>query len=366
MEFFTVSITKSAQKRVVDVLKSGFISEGKVVKAFELALSDRLGVKNPVAVNSGTAALHLGLVAGGIQPGDEVIIPAQTFVATGLAVLMQGAVPVFADIQYETGNIDPVSIQEKITSQTRAIIPVHWGGYPCDMAEINTIAKKNDLVIIEDAAHACGATYKGMPVGAISQFTAFSFQAIKSLTTGDGGGLCCLNKPDYEIARKSRWFGIDRDSSKPSDLGERIFDIDAVGYKYHMNDIAAAIGLGNMESFSDHLKRRCDIAAFYRQELRDVPGLQLLRSDTDRESAHWLFTMLANHRLSFIETLKKCGIPASVVHQGIDRFSVFKEYTSNLPNQRRFDQNQVAIPIHADLTDDETVRIVSTIKKGWP
>ena len=156
----------------------------------------------PVAVNSGTSALHLASAVADVGPGDEVILPPQTFVASAATILMCGAKPVFADIQPYTGNLDPQSLRVHITPRTKAVMPVHWGGYPCDMDEINAIAREHDLAVVEDAAHALGATYKGKPVGSLSRFTAFSFQAIKHLTTGDGGALCCLEESDYWAARR--------------------------------------------------------------------------------------------------------------------------------------------------------------------
>lgn len=365
ISFFNTYISKKSLDLVKEVLDSTFISEGKKVKEFEQSLSNTLRFVNPVSVNSGTSALHLGLAVAGLGPGDEVILPPQTFVASGLAILMTGATPVFADIAYLTGNIDPKSIKEKITEKTKAIMPVHWAGYPCDMDEINLIAKENNLFVIEDAAHALGATYKGKPIGSISDFTAFSFQAIKHLTTGDGGALCCLNENHYQEARNLRWFGIDREDLKPSILGERVFDIDKVGFKYHMNDVAAAIGLGNLEEFPLHLKRRREIAKTYRDELKDVPGLQLLDYEDDRESAYWLFTILVENRLDFIKKLKKEGIPTSVVHQRINRFSVFGGLTPNLPNQEKFNENQVAIPLHSGLRDEDVDLVIYCIRKGW-
>lgn len=150
--FFSVHISKKAKQLVQDPLESTFVSEGRKVKEFESSLQENLGLTNPVAVNSGTSALHLGLVAAGVQAGDEVILPPQTFVASGTAILQQGAIPVFADIQYKTGNIDPDSARQKITNKTKAIMPVHWGGYPCDMDEINEVAEEHNLAVIEDAA----------------------------------------------------------------------------------------------------------------------------------------------------------------------------------------------------------------------
>lgn len=365
MEFFNTHISQKAIALANQVLKSGWLSEGRMVKQFEESLTDHLGLKNPVALNSGTSALHLALAIAGVQPDDEVILPAQTFVATGLVILQQYAKPVFADIQYKTGNIDPNSIREKITDKTKAIIPVHWGGYPCDMDEINAIAKEHNLMVVEDAAHALGATYKGKPIGSISDFTAFSFQAIKHLTTGDGGALCCIDHENHHQAKTRRWFGIDRANSKPSILGEREYDISNLGYKYHMNDLAAAIGLGNLEDFLLGLQRRRGIAAIYRNELKNVPGLELLDYQEDRESAYWLFTVLVEGRENFIRKLKEVDIPASVVHLRIDHNSVFGGITPNLLNQEKFNKNQVAIPIHEKLSNVELENIVSHIQTGW-
>jgi len=365
MEFFHTHINPKAIELATEVLKSRWISEGRMVKRFESELSAQLGLLNPVAVNSGTSALHLALSIAGVGPGDEVILPAQTFVATGLVILMQNATPVFADIQYGTGNIDPISLKPKVTPRTKAIIPVHWGGYPCDMDEINSIAEQYNLTVVEDAAHALGASYKGRPIGTISRFTAFSFQAIKHLTTGDGGALCCLREADYEEAITRRWFGIDRAGSKASILGERVYDIRLLGYKYHMNDLAAAVGIGNLEDFSRGLARRKEIAARYRNELQGVTGLELLEYESDRESAYWFFTVLVESRIDFIKKMSEYGVPVSVVHARIDKNSVFGGFASDLANQAKFDEKQVAIPVHPGLADEDLEKIVQTIRSGW-
>jgi perosamine synthetase len=365
MDFYESRITPRAIELATEVLRSGWLSEGTMAKRFEEALASELKLAGPVTVNSGTAAIHLGLAIAGVGPGNEVIIPAQTFVATAMAVMMQHARPVFADIDPRTGNIAPESIRERISPQTRAVIPVHWGGYPCDLHEIGTIASEHGLAVIEDAAHALGATYRGQPVGAISRFTAFSFQAIKHLTTGDGGALCCRASEDEREARSRRWFGIDRLRSVPSHLGERVFDIDAVGYKYHLNDLAAAVGLGNLEGLATQLGRRREIAACYRRELAGVPGLTLLRAETDRESAAWLFTALVENRDDFIRHLATDGIPTSVVHLRIDRYTVFGGRRAGLPGQEAFDAQQISLPVHAGLSEDDVDRIVRRIRQGW-
>lgn len=365
MDFFNTYISEKSIKLASDVLKSTYVSAGKIADKFENQLEKRLGIVAPVTVNSGTSALYLALAIAGIRPGDEVIIPAQTFIATGLVVLMHNAKPVFADIQYKTGNIDPDSIRLKITDKTKAIIPVHWGGYPCDLDEINEIARENNLAVIEDAAHALGATYRGKPIGAISRFTAFSFQAIKHLTTVDGGAICCLNGEDHYQAKRRRWFDIDRDGSKLSVLGEREYDAAHVGYKFHMNDLSAAIGLGNLEDFPVNLKRRQDIAARYRNELNDVSGLEFLDYKNDRLCAYWLFTMLVEEREDFIRALKSQGALASVVHLRIDNNTVFGGINPDLVNQEKFNEKQVSIPVHNGLTDHDVDLVINAIKKGW-
>jgi perosamine synthetase len=336
-----------------------------MVARFEAGLRQQLELSRPVAVNSGTAALHLALSVAGVKAGDEVVVPAQTFVATGMAVLAQGATPVFADIDPGTGNLAAESFADEVSPRTRAVIPVHWAGLPCDLDEINAIARRHQVAVIEDAAHALGASYKGQAIGSISRFTAFSFQAIKHLTAGDGGALCCVDQADEDVTRARRWFGIDRQRSTPSILGEREFDIDAPGFKYHMNDLAAAVGLGNLDGFADRLGRRRNIDGRYREELADTPGLRLLRLPEDRESACWLFTLLVDRREDFIRALASEGIPASVVHLRIDRYSVFGGCREHLPGQAQFDAQQISLPVHDDLTDEEVGRTISRIRRGW-
>jgi perosamine synthetase len=365
MELFTTTISDESKILANRVLDSTFISAGKMADLFENMMTERLQVSKPVSVNSGTSALHLALDVAGVGPGDEVILPAQTFIATGFVILMLGAKPVFADIQLDTGNIDPVSIRKKITEKTKAIIPVHWGGYPCDLDEINLIAKENNLIVIEDAAHALGAIYKSKPIGSISDFTCFSFQAIKHITSGDGGAICSIDDSNYYQLKRRRWFDIDRENAKPDILGERVYDAVNVGYKYHMNDLAAAIAMGNLESFSETQKRIEYISNYYISELGNVSGLTLLNYNKDRKSAFWLFTILVEERVNFIKALKDKYVPSSVVHLRIDKNSVFGGVQDELVNQKIFDEKQVSIPIHANLTDEDINQIINVIKQGW-
>jgi perosamine synthetase len=365
MNFFHTHVSPKAIDLAAETLKTGFISEGKRVQQFEQELARLLGLVQPVAVNSGTSALHLALWVAGVRPGDEVILPPQTFVASGLAVLMCSATPVFADIQPLTGNIDPASVRENITSRTKAIMPVHWAGYPCDMDELDAIAQERGIAIVEDAAHALGATYKGRPVGSLSRFTAFSFQAIKHLTTGDGGALCCLNEQDYLEARRKRWFGIDRERDQASILGERQYDLIDVGFKYHLNDLAAAVGLGNLPDIPANLARHRQIARTYREALGKIAGITLLEYRADRESSCWIFTILVERREEFIRALKSRGVPASIVHRRIDHNSVFGGTRERLGGQAFFEARQIAIPVHVGLMDDDVSTIVDSISAGW-
>lgn len=362
--FFSSYVDKSSTKLVVDTLKSTFLSEGKKVAEFESIL-ESFGINNPVAVNSGTSALHLALILAGVGPGDEVVVPAQTFLASALAIKYVGAKPIFADCNYFDGNISIESIRSKISNKTKAIMPVHWGGYPCDMTAIKKIALENGLVVVEDAAHALGATYKNKSIGALSEFTCFSFQAIKHVTTADGGLVATRLKKDYIRAKKLRWFGIDRDNSKPSELGERQFQIDEVGYKYHMNDFSASLGIANLMNFAKRLERRRHIANQYSKAFKDIDGITLFDYKKNRLSSYWIFGMHIEDRLSFIRALKSRGISTSVVHQRIDRYSVFGGLTKNLVNQEHFDETQIHIPMHDDLTDANVMQIISAVKKGW-
>lgn len=365
MDHFFTHISSRAIELVEQTLRSTRVSEGSLVARFEELLSSRLGLANPIAVNSGTSALHLALDVCGVGPDDEVILAPQTFVATGLAVLMQRARPVFADINPETGNIDAARLGEKVSERTRAIMAVHWAGYPCDLDEINSIANEHNIPVIEDAAHALGATYKGRPVGTISRMTCFSFQAIKHLTTGDGGALCCLNSGDALAARKGRWFGIDRQRDLPDHLGERVYDLTRLGYKYHMNDLAAALGIGNLEDFSGQLARRREICARYRARLAGTDGLRMLNYSQDRESAWWLFTVLVDSRDSFIRKLVSHQIQASVVHRRIDRHSVFGGVAKDLVGQTYFDEHQVSLPCHPGLSDQDVEHVSNVVSSGW-
>ena len=364
MEFFHTHVAPDALAAVRETLESTRLSEGVRVKAFEAALMERLGLAHPAAVNSGTSALHLALVVAGVGPGDEVILPAQTFIATGLAILMCGAKPVFADIDPTTGNLSPAGFAAAITPRSKAVLPVHWAGLPCDMDEIGAIAAVHGIAVCEDAAHAIGAFYRGKPIGAISRFTAFSFQAIKHLTTGDGGAVCCTDATDASEVFRRRWFGIDRAASPMSELGEREYNLPDVGYTYHLNDYCAALGLVNLADLHDRLARRRAIAATFDAALADVPGLRLHARPNDRLSSWWLYGMRVERRLDFVRALKARGVPASVCHLRIDTNAVFGGL-SDLPHTAEFDATQINLPVHEALTADDIACIIAAVRAGW-
>ena len=362
---FNTYIDNESKQYVNSVLDSSFLSEGKIVKKFEDELAKNIGLENVFTVNSGTSALHLALVMAGVKEGDDVILPSQTFVATALVILQQKAIPVFADIDYLTGNISVDSIKENISSKTKVIIPVHWGGLPCDLDEINNLAKQNNITVIEDAAHALGAVYKGRKVGNISDYTCFSFQAIKHLTTGDGGAICCKSYNKHKEGHIRRWFGIDRENSKNSILGERDYNIDILGYKYHLNDFSASLGLANLINFNERLQKIRDVAKYYNESLKNVEGITMFKENPDRLSAFWLYGFHVEKRELFIKNMKQNGITSSVVHLGIDHNIILGGKNYNLINQRKFDETQINIPIHTGVDMEKAEYIVEIIKKGW-
>ncbi len=362
---FHTYVSPDAPRQITAVLNSTYLSEGHVVKSFEGRLATDLGLLHPLALNSGTSALHLALVLAGVREGDEVILPAQTFVASGLAVLYVNAKPVFADIEYDTGNLDVASVKSKITARTKAIIPVHWGGLPCDMDAINGLASSAGIAVIEDAAHALGASYRGRPIGSLSDFTCFSFQAIKHLTTGDGGAVCIKDQSLVQRGLALRWFGIDRSASPVNTLGERTYNLDEIGYKYHMNNYAAALGLANLEGYTERLKQRLEIANYYRKNLQGLDGVRLFREFDDRVSAYWLFGMHVERRDAFIAAMKGRNIEVSVVHQRIDRNRIFGSVRTTLTVQEEFDRTQIHIPIHDNIDMPKAQYIVDAIRHGW-
>src|SRR5215510_1192940 len=265
---FYPHVPKKAKEYVCDTLDSRWIGHGPKVEKFEADFRTKFGLPGPcAAVGSGTDALHLAYLLADIKPGDEVLAPVFTCTATNLPLLYIGAKIKFVDADPATLNISVEDLKAKISDRSKAIVVVHYGGLPCDMAEIGALATQYGIPVIEDAAHALGAAYDGVPIGAVSEFTMYSFQAIKHLTTGDGGLLTFKDASLDALVRRLRWFGIDR-NGKQSGIWNN--DLLEVGYKYQMTDIGAAMGLASLEEFDDTFRYRKTLYQRYVDNLRGV------------------------------------------------------------------------------------------------
>lgn len=356
---FKVFIPKSVMKPLRKVLFSGYIGEGPRVEEFERRLAPQFGNSNVLALNNGTAALQLALRLVNVGYGDEVISTAMTCSATNEPIMAMGARIVWADIDPWTANIDPADVARKITPKTKAIMCVHWGGYPCDLDELNAIAAKHKIKLIEDACHAFGSTYHGKPIGSHSDFACFSFQAIKEMTTVDGGALVCKSKADCERGRLLRWYGIDR-RAKRKDLRCEA-DILEYGYKFHMNDVTATIGIEQLKYVGKTIQKYRAHAARYDKAFKNLKSVRLLRYKKDRYSAYWLYTIRVKDRNKFMKHMKAAGITASQVHARNDPHTAFKDFKVELPGVDEFASEQVSIPVGWWLTKKDLARIVNAV-----
>lgn len=340
------------------ILYSGYIAEGDAVIKFEQELSKLIGNKYCLSLNSGTAALHIALLLIGVGTDDEVISTALTAEPTNTTIALTGAKVVFADIDLQTGLISPDSIESLITNKTKAIMVVHYAGMVCDMNRINAISRKYNIPVIEDAAHAFLSKYKGEYVGNNSLYTCFSFQAIKHMTTVDGGMLCLKNEEEYNRAKKLRWFGLDKKIPRLSS------NITEAGYKYHMNNVIATIGLVQLGCLNDNSFKYIKNGKFFDEHLKNVAGVTLIPYYMDTEPSYWLYTIKVERREDFIKMMNDNGIDASPLHLRNDRHSVFKS-TRQLPNLDIFYNEFVHIPCGWWVDDDVREKIVAVIKKGW-
>ncbi|MCK9319850.1 aminotransferase class V-fold PLP-dependent enzyme [Methanoculleus sp.] len=340
---FKPYVNQSAIDRVVKVLSGTQLAEGPLVKEFEQAFGFNFGFKNVCAVNSGTAALELAYELAGVGIGDEVITPVLTCTATNLPILHRGATPVFADVNNDLV-INALDIEHRITDKTKAIVYVHFGGYAGGLKEVQEIAAKHNLPVIEDAAQAVGLE-KG--TWGTSEFTCVSFQAIKTLTTGDGGAVICKSDVLHNKAKRLRWFGYDRDEKQR--LGDT--DLTEAGYKYHMNDISAAIGLGNLDWIKELMIRRNRVQSWYKES-----GLKLL-------VRNWLI-ILVDPKVNKIEKeFEKEGIHISGHHYRNDKYTVFGGIRNDLPNMDSLEGNYTLLPYHQDITQEDVEKVVSIVKR---
>ena len=361
---FYPNIPANAIDEVSKVLQSRWIGQGPKVAQFEKEFEEKFCVTNTaLAVGSGTDGLHLGYILAGIEPGDEVIVPVFTCTATNIPLLYMGAKIVFADVDPKTLNIDVNHVRQLVNERTKAIVCVHYAGLPCDMDELMAIAREHNIPLIDDAAHAPGATYKGQKIGEMTDFSMFSFQAIKHITTGDGGMLTIKNKDLVEKAKRIRWFGIDRSAKQ---MGHWENDIYEVGYKYQMNDISAALGIAALAEFDNTLKYRQLLFAEYTKQLAGIDGLHIIGTGvTDREHAAWLCTVIVENRTDFMKKLRDNKIESSQVHYRNDRYTVFGGRRSDLPNMDSVEEKYLVLPLHHKMTLEDVAYIGQVAKSGW-
>lgn len=356
---FKVHMPEGVLEALRATLFSGYVGQGQRVKEFERALQPWFGNPRVLTVNSCTSALQLALRLAGVGPGDEVISTPVTCAATNLPILALGGKVVWADVDPATGNIAPRDVERRITPKTRAILAVHWGGTPCDLEELNAIGRRRRLKVIEDAAHAFGATYRGLPIGSHSDFVCFSFQAIKHLTTVDGGALTCRDPESYRRGKLLRWYGLDREREGASPMCD--VDIEEYGYKFHMNDVNATIGLEQLKHVAGVLRRHRENASYYRSRFSGLPGLTLLECRPDRESSSWLFTLRVRERPRFVEGMRDAGVVVSQVHARNDAYAIFRGSRSALPGVDLFCAEQVSIPVGWWVTEGDREHIADTV-----
>lgn len=359
---FRPNVPVNAAQAVSEVLSGRWIGQGPRVELFERRFEEQFGdgATTAVSCGSGTDALHLAYLLAGVKPGDEVICPVFTCTATNLPALYIGAKIVFADVDAETMNISVQDVKRKISSKTKAIVFVDYGGAPANLDELRKISSEFGIPLIEDAAHAMGATYKGSHIGAISDYTIFSFQAIKHITTGDGGMLMVKDPSKVEEAKRLRWFGIDR-SAKFQGIWEN--DITEIGYKYQMNDISAAIGLCALDEFPEKLQLRKDLLLAYINGLRGIPEVQQIGIDSPDEHGAWLHTILVDDPKALQQYLFKFGIETGQVHFRNDRYTVFGGRVSDLPNMDALESKYLVLPLHTHMTLEDVGRVVSQISE---
>lgn len=323
---------------VIKVLRSGQLAEGPKVKEFEEQFSKIFGLKNVVSVNSGTSALELAYELAGIKEGDEVITPVLTCTATNIPLIRRGAKIIFADIDFDL-NILIDDVKKKITSKTKAIVFVHFGGNNRGLKELLEICKDKNIILIEDAAQAIGSDFWGK-----SDFTCVSLQAIKSLTTGDGGVLVCKNDDDYKKAKRLRWFGYDREEKQKK--GDT--DLFEAGYKYHMNDIAAAIGLGNLRVIDKIISNQKKLINKY-----ESYGIK---------AYPWFAWVRTSRRTELIKYLKENGIDSGMHHYRNDKYTLFGGRIK-LQNMDALENDYLLLPLNMGVSEDDVVYICEHLRK---
>lgn len=374
LPFALPHITQAEIDEVVDTLRSGWLTTGPKTKRFEREFAERVGSPYALAVNSATAAMHLALDAIGLQPGDEVIVPVYTFTATAEVVVYFRARPVFVDVDPVTCNIDPVQVEKHVTSRTRAVMVVHLGGLPAEMDSILSIARAYGLPVIEDAAHAFPAKYRGRIIGSISDLTAFSFYATKTLATGEGGMLTMANPTYAERAEMMALHGISRDAWKRyGSEGSWYYEVLQTGYKYNMTDIAAAIGLHQLARSAWLLERRRAIAQRYTEAFSQIPEVKVPPDPVHVEHAWHLYILrlrperLTITRDAFIQALKQANIGTSVHFIPLHLHPFYRDTyllaANDFPAALHAYQRAISLPIYPGMTDEDVEDVIAAVEQ---
>jgi dTDP-4-amino-4,6-dideoxygalactose transaminase len=358
----------------LSALKSGWFTQGPRVAAFENAFSEYLGGGKALALSSATAALHLSLICAGVKPGDEVITTPFTFASTANVIELLGATTVFADVEDTTLNIDVEAVRSKITAKTKAIIPVHFAGFPCDIDALRLLCQQQGISLVEDATHAVGAEYKGRKVGCDSQFGAFSFYPIKNMTAIEGGMLV-VNTPELaERIRILRWYGLSEATWERMEGHPGIYsEVLEPGLKYNMNDVQAAVGLAQLKKLDFLNKKRSVLAERYRRYLQEVDELTLLKSeDNDRRSSHYLFVVrVSKHngidRDGLALGLRKCNIGSSFHYRSLHLHPYYKakypDQGKGLKIAEKASDEVLSLPLFPRMDESDVDRVVNEIKR---
>ncbi len=359
-------------RAVEETLRSCWIGTGPRVQEFEAEIERYTGARHAVAVGSCTAALHLAMLANRLGPGDEVITTPLTFAATANAILHTGATPIFADVDRETLNLDPEAVEAVIGEKTRAILPVHFAGRPCDMDALERLASASGLVVIEDAAHALGASVHGRRVGSRARSACFSFYVTKNATTGEGGVVCTDSPELANEVKVQALHGLSADAwSRFGDKGHRHYEVVSLGFKYNMTDIQAALGLCQMRKFDEGQKRREEIWARYDEAFAGLPCRIPTRPAPDTEHARHLYTLLIDleeapvTRDQFIEKLHERGIGTGVHYRALHLHRYYRERygfePSDFPHAAWISERTVSLPLSPKLGEREVERIIGAV-----
>ncbi|WP_048601367.1 UDP-4-amino-4,6-dideoxy-N-acetyl-beta-L-altrosamine transaminase [Rubeoparvulum massiliense] len=358
---------------VVDVLRSDYLTTGPTIEAFEKKFAKYVGAKYAVAISNGTAALHAACFAAGIGEGDEVITTPITFAASANCVLYCGGTPVFADIDPITYNISPSEIRKNITSKTKALIPVHFTGQPCDMDEIYKIAQEYNLIVIEDAAHAIGADYKGRKIGSISDMTTFSFHPVKHITTGEGGMITTNNDELYEKLKLFRSHGITRDPKMLHQNKDHwYYEQIELGYNYRMTDIQAALGLSQLKKADRFLKRRREIAHQYNEAFKGIDGLILPHQlDSSHSSWHLYIIQIDSNKIGVnrdeaYQRLIERKIGANVHYIPVYLHPYYQRlgYKQGLcPQAENLYESMITLPLFPKMTESHVQAVIHDVKE---